>query len=1130
MEESNASKDKQEQSGDDSGYSCTSNLSKSSNSCKSRHSQSASSRDSCFEDRNSPTLKSNEDGKSSTSNSKSPDEPEPAVLKDSSDDSQTTANQEETNNVDLEPEQMTLNNYEQQIGELFEIDKLKQQSTDQILESDLNHDKNEPIDDYDRNKGALLQLASLCQSFREYLKTKSINIYSNESTLKELNDHETQLKEIIESNETVDGSFGVVISMTNGLIINTSNSIIKNMGYPKDMWQGRSFIDFIHPKDRISFISYMTSVLTNPSMVSGRDGKSTVTFLRAKNNDGFYCNMRKYEDLNAGFSVTHKKVHYQVCKLTIAFKETFCTNTPTCLVEIIAIHQPQLLLIVKAQLIHSAYSCPEEKKENPQNFITKHNALLEWCYVDHLIISHFGYLPQNIIGRCVFDYYNMEDLSVIKEIYENMTKARNVPYKGKPYRFKCQNGDFALVQTEWSNFINPWSGRVEFIIGRHKVIQGPLNPDVTTPIDDISFEKSPEDKKNSKEVCDEVKKILNKKVIGAPSILQKLKSPIETSTNLKKQISNKCKDLAMFMNFLVDGIDPSIQIPLEVEIQPEHYDSFSDRDSVMLGEISPHHNHESKSSSGTPPSYTQLNYNDNIQRFFESNFKRVPSDNTSVESYSKSGSLEDTSHLEKFVTSNKVKADQLLLMKNPSSSIANAVSNQESSKLYSEQKSKRIKQPPPLTQAMLLRHNKKMENDLVKQHKTNAKRFKFFEKLKKNVQEELNDTSDTTHGIKRSNSSMHDNKIAKRKHAMVNNPTTVNTQTQDSETSPMTPTVARSTQIWPPCLISRDSQTMVDLPKPNPNHVLYYKLPLSNNVMRGNPNEYENNTFNALAAPNGKTQDNAAEQLQPLTLPLFMTIPVLNQMTPKAQLFQPYLLLQNQSYAQQTYKKNAQFQTKSNSEREQPNTMPKDLDQTQKKTKTSQAQQEEIVTSSDSECRREIGSLKSSNGWIFEDSSLYSSSIRNKTDSFESYVSSGKDDLSWPLEFGLSGIRHQFIKKPFWMEGIMATPDLIFRYQMQPVDMNEVLRQDMNALKELTQPLLVSEQLRQLYMELNINTISRPLSNDDESSSNSGEECLISIGENHEKYNFDRMAMIYEENAPLPPPTNPIEIFDRNTN
>jgi len=102
------------------------------------------------------------------------------------------------------------------------------------------------------------------------------------------------------------------------------------------------------------------------------------------------------------------------------------------------------------------------------------------------------------------------------------------PYKGNPYRFKCQNGDFALVQTEWSNFVNPWTGRVEFVIGKHKVIQvififilnvdiklmdesflkGPTNPDITTPVDDIwSEEKVTED---TSETYEDIKRILNK--------------------------------------------------------------------------------------------------------------------------------------------------------------------------------------------------------------------------------------------------------------------------------------------------------------------------------------------------------------------------------------------------------------------------------------------------------------------------------------------------------------------------------------------------------------------------------------------------------------------------------------------
>lgn len=48
----------------------------------------------------------------------------------------------------------------------------------------------------------------------------------------------------------------------------------------------------------------------------------------------------------------------------------------------------------------------------------------------------------------------------------------------------------------------------------------------------------------------------------------------------------------------------------------------------MLGEISPHdgYYYDSKSSSETPPSYNQLNYNENIQRFFQSKPKTTVSD------------------------------------------------------------------------------------------------------------------------------------------------------------------------------------------------------------------------------------------------------------------------------------------------------------------------------------------------------------------------------------------------------------------------------------------------------------------------------------------------------------------------
>jgi PAS domain len=44
-------------------------------------------------------------------------------------------------------------------------------------------------------------------------------------------------------------------------------------------------------------------------------------------------------------------------------------------------------------------------------------------------------------------------------------------FESRPYRFRTQNGGYVLLKTEWSSFINPWSRKLEFVIGQHRVLQ-----------------------------------------------------------------------------------------------------------------------------------------------------------------------------------------------------------------------------------------------------------------------------------------------------------------------------------------------------------------------------------------------------------------------------------------------------------------------------------------------------------------------------------------------------------------------------------------------------------------------------------------------------------------------------------
>lgn len=52
--------------------------------------------------------------------------------------------------------------------------------------------------------------------------------------------------------------------MLDGIVLYTTPSLTAVLGFPKDMWLGRSFIDFVHPKDRETFSSQVTNGIAIP--------------------------------------------------------------------------------------------------------------------------------------------------------------------------------------------------------------------------------------------------------------------------------------------------------------------------------------------------------------------------------------------------------------------------------------------------------------------------------------------------------------------------------------------------------------------------------------------------------------------------------------------------------------------------------------------------------------------------------------------------------------------------------------------------------------------------------------------------------------------------------------------------
>nr|AQY60264.1 period [Mythimna separata] len=383
--------------------------------------------------------------------------------------------------------------------------------------------------------------------------------------------------------------FSCVISMHDGVVMYATSTLTTTLGYPKDMWIGRSFIDFVHPRDRNTFASQITNGLAVPKNANGTQEKVQSP---ANAVSTMVCRVRRYRGLTTGFGVKERVVGFMPFLLKLTFKNISDEEGKV------------IYLVIQATPFFSAFKTPNEVVTKAIPFVIRHAANGHIEYVDPESVPYLGFLPQDLADTDALLLYHPEDLLYLRTVYETIVKEGGLP-RSKSYRMVTQNGDYIRLETEWSSFINPWSKKLEFVIGKHHILEGPTNPDV--------FE-APEPEKPTKG-CDEEKnkaKMLRENIIRTMN--EALTKPAEIA---KQQMSQRCQDLASFMESLMEE-PPKTDDELRLEIQyPDH--SYYERDSVMLGGISPHHDYyDSKSSTETPLSYNQLNYNETLQRYFDS--------------------------------------------------------------------------------------------------------------------------------------------------------------------------------------------------------------------------------------------------------------------------------------------------------------------------------------------------------------------------------------------------------------------------------------------------------------------------------------------------------------------------------
>ncbi|XP_056599258.1 period circadian protein homolog 2 isoform X2 [Triplophysa dalaica] len=250
--------------------------------------------------------------------------------------------------------------------------------------------------------------------------------------------------------------FAVAVSLITGKIVYISDQAASILNCKREVFKNAKFVEFLTPQDVSMFYSFTTPYrLPSWSMCTGAES-SPSDCMQEKS---FFCRISGGKECEGDLQYYPFRMTPYLMKVqdTEHYEDHFCC----------------LLL---AERVHSGYEAPRIPTDK-RIFTTTHTPSCVFQDVDERAVPLLGYLPQDLIGTPVLLHLHPSDRQVMLGIHKRILQNAGQPFDHS-IRFCARNGEYIIIDTSWSSFVNPWSRKVSFIIGRHKVRMGPVNEDV----------------------------------------------------------------------------------------------------------------------------------------------------------------------------------------------------------------------------------------------------------------------------------------------------------------------------------------------------------------------------------------------------------------------------------------------------------------------------------------------------------------------------------------------------------------------------------------------------------------------------------------------------------------------------
>ncbi|XP_029991204.1 period circadian protein homolog 3 isoform X4 [Sphaeramia orbicularis] len=254
-------------------------------------------------------------------------------------------------------------------------------------------------------------------------------------------------------------SFVVVFSLSSCRVLYASEQAPSILCCKRKFLESAKFVELLYHQDVNVFYSHTAQ----PHLPPWSNSHSVGVLFDCAQVKSFFCRIRGGKDREG-------EMRYNPFRITPYLLKVQGTGSGG--------EEEEPCCLALAERIISGYEAPRIPMDK-RIFTTTHSPGCVFLEVDDRAVPLLGYLPQDLIGTSLLTCIHPDDRPLMLSMHRKVLKyAGQPPFEHSPVRLRCQNGDYITLDTSWSSFINPWSRKVAFIIGRHKVRTSPLNEDV----------------------------------------------------------------------------------------------------------------------------------------------------------------------------------------------------------------------------------------------------------------------------------------------------------------------------------------------------------------------------------------------------------------------------------------------------------------------------------------------------------------------------------------------------------------------------------------------------------------------------------------------------------------------------